>query len=126
VEQGTELLTLPKQPSSPPVSSGIRVAKSLVFCVMFYYCVLFLLVIVFSLRLSVYDYPFGIFKFSKGPTIYLLSWLFYHTSMEKTARNKNQIIIILDMRKLFFKFTEFFIILSLSFLIYDVIVSLMM
>jgi len=34
------------------VSSGIRVVK----------CVLFLLVIVFSLRLSVYDYPFGIFK----------------------------------------------------------------
>jgi hypothetical protein len=26
--------------------------------------------------------------------------------MEKTARNKNQIIIILDMRKLFFKFTK--------------------
>ena len=47
-------------------------------------------------------------NFSKGPTIYLLSWLFYHTSMEKTARNKNQIIIILDMRKLFFKSTEFF------------------
>jgi hypothetical protein len=56
------IVTVIVDASSLPVSSGIRVAKSLVFCVMFYYCVLFLLVIVFSLRLSVYDYLFGIFK----------------------------------------------------------------
>ena len=51
---------------SPPVFSEVRVARSLVFCVVF--CtsllVLFLLVIVLStlLRFTNYDYPFGIFK----------------------------------------------------------------
>ena len=38
VEQ--ELLSLPEHPSSPPVFSGVRVALSLVFCVMFCGCCL--------------------------------------------------------------------------------------
>jgi hypothetical protein len=50
---------------SPPVVSGVRVTRSLVFCVMF--CrslfVLFLLAIVLSvLRFTDSDYPFGVFK----------------------------------------------------------------
>ena len=67
VEQ--ELLTLPEHLSSPPVFSGVRVTRSLVFCVVF--CrslcvcpvVLFLSVIGLSvLRFTDSVYPFGIFK----------------------------------------------------------------
>jgi hypothetical protein len=67
VEQ--ELLTFLEHLSSSPVFSGVRVARSLTFCIMF--CrsliplfVLFLLAIVLSvlLRLAPSDYPFGIFK----------------------------------------------------------------
>ena len=65
VEQ--ELLTLPGHLSSPPVSSGVRVTRSLVLCVCIVdRCfVLFLLAIVLSvlLRYMDSDYPFGIFKF---------------------------------------------------------------
>ena len=58
VEQ--EWLTLPKHLTSPPVFSGVCVAQSLVFCVVF--CrslfVLFLLTIVFSvLQFTDSDYP---------------------------------------------------------------------
>jgi hypothetical protein len=66
VEQ--ELPTLPDHPSSPPVFSRVRVARSLVFCVVF--CrslfVLFIFAIVLSvLRFTDSDYPFGIFKLFK-------------------------------------------------------------
>ena len=62
VEQ--ELLTLPESLNSPPVFSGVSVARS--FCVAF--CrslfVLFLLTIVlYVLQFTDSDYPFGIFKF---------------------------------------------------------------
>jgi hypothetical protein len=66
VEQ--ELLILPKQLSSPPVFSGVRVTRSLVLCVCFVDCclsfVLFLLAIVLYVLLRYTDssYPFGIFK----------------------------------------------------------------
>ena len=66
VEQ--ELLTLPQHMSSPPVLCAVRVAQSLVFCVMF--CrslsiclVRFLLVIVCPFCCKVSGYPFGIFSF---------------------------------------------------------------
>ena len=64
VEQ--ELLILPEHISSPLTFSGVRVAWSLVLCIMF--CrslfVLFLLAIVLcvSLRSADLDFPFGIFK----------------------------------------------------------------
>jgi hypothetical protein len=63
-----ELLILPEHLSSPPVFRGARVARSLIFCVMF--CrslfVLFLLVIISPVLLPFIasDYPFGIFNFS--------------------------------------------------------------
>jgi hypothetical protein len=64
VEQ--ELLTLMEHMSSPLVYSGVRVARSLVFCVMFCRSLFihFLLAIVLSalLRFTTSDYPFGIFK----------------------------------------------------------------
>ena len=63
VEQ--ELLTLPWHLSSSQVFSGVHVAQSLFFCVVF--CrslfVLFLLAIVLSVWLTASGYPFGIFKF---------------------------------------------------------------
>ena len=53
-----ELLTLPEHPSSPPFFSGVHVTLSLV-CMF----VLFLLAIVlFVLRFTDSDWPFGIFK----------------------------------------------------------------
>ena len=66
VEQ--ELLTLQEHMSSPTVFSEVRVARSSVFCVVFYviacHFVLFFLVIVFSvlLRIKASGYPLGIFK----------------------------------------------------------------
>ena len=58
--------TLPEHLSSPPVFSGIRVARSFVFCLMFGRSsfVLFLLTIVLSvlLHFTASDCPFGIFK----------------------------------------------------------------
>ena len=58
VEQ--KLLTLLEHLRLPLVFGGVRVARSLVFCVMF--CRSFLLVIVLSilLRFTASDYPFGI------------------------------------------------------------------
>ena len=64
VEQ--ELRTLPEHMSSLSIFSWVRIAQSLVFCVMF--CgsllVLFLLAIVLSvfLRITASDYPFDIFE----------------------------------------------------------------
>ena len=60
-----ELPTLPEHLSSPAVFSGIRVARTFVFCAMF--CrslfLLFLLVIASSaLQFTVSAYPFDIFK----------------------------------------------------------------
>ena len=70
VEQ--EQLTLLEHLSSPPVFSGIRVAQSLVFCVMFcrQFFVLFHLAIALSvvLRFTASDYPFGIFQ------LFLYGW----------------------------------------------------
>ena len=67
VEQ--ELLTLSEHMSSSSIFSGVRVAQSLVFCVVFcrsLFCsfVIFLLAIVLSvlLRFTASVYPFGIFK----------------------------------------------------------------
>ena len=68
VEQ--ELPTLPEYLSSLPVFSAVRVTQSLVLYVCFFIIVcpfvLFLLAIVLSvlLRLTDFDYPFGIFKLS--------------------------------------------------------------
>ena len=62
VEQ--ELLTIPEHLRSPPVFSGIRVARSLVFCVMF--CrslfIIFLLAVMLAVLLRFMDI-FGVFKF---------------------------------------------------------------
>ena len=61
-----ELLILPGHMSSSPVFSEVRVARSLVFCVVFCrsFLVLFLSTIVLSvlLRFTDSDYPFGMFK----------------------------------------------------------------
>jgi len=58
VEQ--ELLTFPEHLSSPVVFSGVRVARSLVFCISVF--VLFLAFVFSVLRFTVSDYPFGISK----------------------------------------------------------------
>jgi hypothetical protein len=66
VEQ--ELLTLPEHLSSSPVLSGVRVSRTLVFCLMFCLSLFVLtpyvlLAIVLSvLRFTDYNSPFGIFK----------------------------------------------------------------
>jgi hypothetical protein len=64
VEQ--EVLTLLEHLNLLPVISSVRVAQSLVFCVMFGRSLLVLLAIVLSVLLpfSTSDYPFGIFNFS--------------------------------------------------------------
>ena len=57
-----KLPTLPEHMTSPPVSSGVRVTRFLIFV---YVCpfVLFILAIVLSvLRFTDSDYPFGIFQ----------------------------------------------------------------
>jgi hypothetical protein len=85
VEQ--ELLTLPEHLSSTPVLSGIRVSRSLVFCVVFVYrflffsFVLFLLGIVSSVRLQFtdMDYPFVILN----SVICLRAMLFYWSCTTK-------------------------------------------
>jgi hypothetical protein len=71
-----QLLTLPEHLSSPPVFSGVCVAWSLVFCVVF--CrslfVLFLLAILLSvLVFTDSHYPLGIFK--------LFFWLCYSNTV---------------------------------------------
>ena len=58
-----ELLTVPEHMSSHQVFSGVRIARSLVVCVMFYRS-LFVLLSFFSFGPSVY--PFGIFKLFFG------------------------------------------------------------
>ena len=67
-----ELLTLPKHPGPAPVFSGVRAARSLVFCVVFRRLVFVLLGLLFPLAtvLSVLgfmasEYPFGILKLKK-------------------------------------------------------------
>ena len=64
VEQ--ELLNIPEYMSLQPMFSGVRVVRSLVFCVMFCWSffLLFLSIIVLSvlLRFIASHYPFGIFK----------------------------------------------------------------
>jgi hypothetical protein len=65
VEQ--EIFTYLEYPSSPPVFSGVRVARSLVLCVWFVdrclsFCPFFLAIVLSVLRFMDSDYPFGIFK----------------------------------------------------------------
>ena len=57
-----ELPTLLEDMNSPPAWSEVRVARSLVFCVMFCWSLFTLLTIVLSvlLRFTASDYPFGI------------------------------------------------------------------
>ena len=57
------MLTLPEHLISHPVFSGVRVARSFVFCVMFRTSLFVLLTIVLSvfLRFMDSDYPFGIY-----------------------------------------------------------------
>jgi len=59
-----ELLTLPEHPISTTVFSVVRVAQSVVFCVMFCRSFFVLLAIVLSvlLRFTTSDYPFGTFN----------------------------------------------------------------
>jgi hypothetical protein len=64
-----ERFTLPGHLSSPPVYSGVRVAQSLAFCVvfcrsLFVSLTFYLLAIVFSVlfRLTIFPNPFDIFK----------------------------------------------------------------
>ena len=94
VEQ--ELFTLPEHLSSPPVFSGVRVSRSLVWYVCFIdrcFCpfVLFLLAIVLSglLRYTDSDYSFGIFK------LFLISMFVFHLS-----RSKKWTHILSGLRKL--------------------------
>ena len=71
VEQ--ELLTLLENLSSPTLFSGIRVARHLVFCVVFLdHCpFVFLLAMILSVpRFTASDYPFGILK----PSYNMYSW----------------------------------------------------
>ena len=84
-----QLLTLPEHLSSPPVFSGVCVAWSLVFCVVF--CrslfVLFLLTILLSvLVFTDSHYHFGIFK--------LFFWLCY----------SNTVTLLSDLSIFFFAF----------------------
>ena len=60
VEQ--ELHTLPAHPSSPSVFSGVRVARSVVFCVMFCRSLFVLMFFLCCCIVSLSDYLFGIFK----------------------------------------------------------------
>ena len=69
LKNSKELLTLPEHLSSPPVFSGVRLTRSLVFCVCFVdrclsFCTFPFLAIMLSvhLRYTDSDYPFGIFK----------------------------------------------------------------
>ena len=76
-----ELLALPKHLSSPPLFSGVCVAWTLAVCVMF--CrslfVLFHLAIVLSvLRFTDFDYPFGIFKLFKPPTVVITLYYWFN------------------------------------------------
>ena len=73
VEQ--ELLTLPEHPCLLPDFRGLRVARSLGFCVMFYGSLFVLLsYFVWSLcclvlRFTASDYPFDIYKFFLAPLV---------------------------------------------------------
>ena len=73
-----ELPTLPENLSSPPVFSGVRVARSLALCVCVIdrclFFVLFHLAIVLSilLRFTDSDYPFSIFKLFFHHIIYVM------------------------------------------------------
>ena len=69
---GAGTATLPEHLSSPPVFSGVRVAPSLVFCVLYIvvwpflfflltFCVITIVLSVLF-RFTAFDYPFGIFK----------------------------------------------------------------
>jgi hypothetical protein len=89
VEQ--ELLTLVGTPAFIPDFSGIRVARCLVFCVMFCRSLfvllpLYLLAIVLSvLRIMASDYPFGIFT------------LFLHKDrINKLSRYRNSVMAMIN------------------------------
>ena len=79
-----ELLTLPEHMSSSPVFSGVRVAQSFFFCVVFCRSLFvllsfFLLSIVLSADLRLLITPFGIFKlflFAKNCVVIFVSGRF--------------------------------------------------
>ena len=73
VEQ--ELLILPEHLSSPPVLSGVRIARSLVFHVMFcrsLFVALLLAIALSVLQLAASDYHFAIFKSNSTCKLYHL------------------------------------------------------
>ena len=76
-----ELPTFPEHPSSLPVFSGVHVAWSLVFCVMFcrslfvLWFFFFLAIVLSVLRFMASDYPFGIFKFFSYHQPWQPSWI---------------------------------------------------
>jgi len=79
-----ELRTLREHPSSTSVISGVRVARFVVFCVMFcrssfVHLSFILLTIMLSVLLpfTVSDYPFGIFKLSLYPIFVSVFLLWY-------------------------------------------------
>ena len=60
-----ELLTVSEHLSSPPVIRGVRVARSLVFCVMFcrsLFALYYLAIVLSVLRCTVSCYPFDLFS----------------------------------------------------------------
>ena len=75
VEQ--ELPTLPGYLSSSPIFRVVRVARSLVLCLVFcrsMFVILFLVIVLTVLRITVSDYPFDIFKLFVND-IYILTLL---------------------------------------------------
>ena len=103
VEQG--LITLPEHSSSPTIVSGIRVARSLIFCVAVCISlfVLFLLAIVLSalIRYTDSDYPFGIFKLFCHVHI-----LFTVCKQLHRVNSATLTVTIQDLRRLFLCFKK--------------------
>jgi hypothetical protein len=60
---GHELLFFPDDISSLPNFSGVRVARSLVFCAMLFF--LYYSIVLSVFRFTVFGYPFGIQHFSQ-------------------------------------------------------------
>jgi hypothetical protein len=98
-----ELLTLPSllsSPPPPPLFNGVRVARPLVFCVMFCRS-LFVLFFIFLattvlsvLRFTASDYPFGIFK------LFILSFfenrIFVHFKISNKSTMRRRKFLELD------------------------------
>ena len=83
VEQ--ELLTLPENMSSPPVFSGVRFVRSLVFCIVFcgsLFVILSFIVLSDLLQFTASDCHFGIFK------------LFFNTSVQLKPLELKLVLVI--------------------------------